>query len=222
MKASAKRRSRSFPGTASAAFARITSSLPRRPLAFIKSRVDRPTDWRPWAWRSAQRNFTVLEIPVIRWGQPYESLEKQDVVHFETGETLATVHQANGGIVKMDMRKAQRARDVLREFSIPELVAMVGKAADLYLNAALPLGDGTQTPAEFCRMQSATTGLPEHMCAANMKKNAFVLTHMDQILDALTRGLPYEILTRGFGDESRGVIVSFQANAPVLGAVLPS
>ena len=46
-----------------------------------------------------------------------------------------------------------------------------------------------QSPADFARMQSASTGLPEHMCAGNMQKNYFVLTHMDQMLDALTRGL---------------------------------
>jgi hypothetical protein len=34
----------------------------------------------------------MLDIPIIRWGKPYESLEKDEVVHFETGETLATVH----------------------------------------------------------------------------------------------------------------------------------
>ena len=60
-------------------------------------------------------------------------------------------------------------------------------------------------------MQSATTGLPEHMCAANMKKNYFVLTHMREILDALTRGLPLDILTKGYGVESRGVMLSYQA-----------
>jgi hypothetical protein len=31
----------------------------------------------------------MLRIPVLRWGQPYESLEKDDVVHFATGEKLA-------------------------------------------------------------------------------------------------------------------------------------
>lgn len=164
----------------------------------------------------------MLEIPAIRWGKPYESLEKKDVVHFETGEELATVHQANGGLVKMDMRKAQRARDILREIPIAQLVEMCAKAADLYMNAELPLGNGTQTPADFCKMQSATTGLPEHICAANMSKNAYVLSHMGEILDALTRGLPYDILTKGYGVEERGVMMSYQANAPVLAAVLPS
>lgn len=164
----------------------------------------------------------MLDIPVIRWGKKYESLEKSDVVHFETGETLATVHQANGGLVKMDMRKAQAARDRLREIPIDELIKICEKAGDLYLNAELPMGNGTQTPEEFCKLQSATTGLPEHMCLSNMKKNAFVLQNMGDILDAMTRGLPYEILSKGYGEEARGVTVSYQAYSPVLGAVLPS
>ncbi len=164
----------------------------------------------------------MVEIPVLRWGKPYESLEKDEVVHFETGETLAHVHQANGGLIQMDMRKAQRARDILREFSIDDLIEKVGKAADLYAEGTLPIGDGQQTPADFCKMQSATTGLPEHMCAGNMKKNQFVLKNMREILDALTRGLPLDILSNGYGMEDRGVMVSYQANAPVLGLVLPS
>lgn len=164
----------------------------------------------------------MLEIPVIRWGKQYESLEKQDVVHFETGETLAKVHQANGGMLKMDKRFAQRARDVLRDIHPDKLIEMVGKAGDLYLNATLPLGTGTQSPQEFCTMQSATTGLPEHMCAGNMKKNYFVLTHMREILESLTRGLPLEILQKGYGQEARGVMLSYQAYSPVLGMVLPS
>ena len=90
------------------------------------------------------------------------------------------------------------------------------------METTLPLGDGTQTPEQFVRMQSATTGLPEHMCRANMKKNHFVLNDMDKILDALTRGLDPNILTRGYGVETRGVPVSYQAQSPVLGLVLPS
>ncbi len=164
----------------------------------------------------------MLEIPVLRWGKPYESLQQDPVVHFETGEKLCSVHQANGGLIQMDLRKQQRARDVLREIPIATLVEACKKAADFYLTANLPLGNGTQSPQEFCNIQSATTGLPEHMCAANMKKNHFVLSHMGDILEALTRGLPFDVLTRGYGIEHRGVTVSYQANAPVLGAVLPS
>ncbi|MFO1093563.1 MAG: aldehyde dehydrogenase family protein [Planctomycetaceae bacterium] len=164
----------------------------------------------------------MLEIPVVRWGQPYESVEKQPVVHFETGEELAVMHQANAGLIKLDGRKAGKARDILRQFSIEQLCGMCAKAADLYMEGTLPLGSGTQTPQEFCRMQSATTGLPEHMCASNMRKNAFVLRHMQEVLEALTRGLPFEVLTRGWGMESRGIPVSYQAQTTVVGMVLPS
>src|SRR6266851_2219377 len=164
----------------------------------------------------------MLNLPVLRWGQPYTSLDQDTVVHFITGEALARVSQANAGLLGRDMRLAPRARKVLAEIPIPELIGLMKKAADLYLSDALPMGDAEQTPDEFARHQSASTGLPEHMCKANMTKNHFVLSRMDQILDSLTRGLPTEILTRGYGRESRGVMVSYQAQAPVLGLVLPS
>ena len=71
----------------------------------------------------------MIEIPIIRWGEPYESMEQMEIVHFETGESLAKVHEANGGLIKMDMRKSKRAREILREFSIDRLVEMVAEAA---------------------------------------------------------------------------------------------
>jgi acyl-CoA reductase-like NAD-dependent aldehyde dehydrogenase len=164
----------------------------------------------------------MLKLPVIRWGQPYESLEISDVNHFATGEPIAKVCQAGGGIIKRDMRQAQNARDALRRIPSRELIGMLAKAADLYEHGTLPMGDGTQSPADFVHQQSASTGLPEHMCRTNMAKNSFVLKNMEKILDCLTRGLNLEILSRGFGEEGRGVTVSYQAQSPVLAAVLPS
>lgn len=164
----------------------------------------------------------MLNIPILRWGKPYESLEMDEVVHFSTGEPIAKVSQAGGGIIQRDMRTADRARDLLRTIPTADLIERVKQAADLYADGTLTIGDGGQTPDEFVHAQSASTGLPEHMCRANMQKNRFVLQHMDEILDALTRGLDLNILTDGHGMESRGVPVSFQAQAPVLGAVLPS
>jgi acyl-CoA reductase-like NAD-dependent aldehyde dehydrogenase len=163
----------------------------------------------------------VLTIPVLRWGQPYTSLEFDEVVHFTTGEPIAKVSRANGGLIQRDMRKAARARAALRAIPIDELIAMAGKAGELYMSATLPMGDGSQTPDEFVRAQSASTGLPEHMCRANMKKNAFVLAQMRDILTSLTRGLSLDVLTKGYGEE-RNVPISFQAQSPVLGLVLPS
>lgn len=166
----------------------------------------------------------MIHIPVLRWGEPYKSLETDKVVHFITGEVLAEVGRANAALVERDMRNAQRARDVLRQIPIADLMQMMKKAGDLYATAELSLGDGTQTPEQFARMQSATTGLPEHMCKFNMQKNQFVLNNMDKILDSLTRGLDLNILTKGYGvDPARpDVPVSYQCQSPVLGMVLPS
>ena len=162
-----------------------------------------------------------MQIAVFRWGQPYTSLEVDEIVHFATGDPIATISRANAGLVHRDMRKAQRARDALRAIPIDELIARVVNAGDLYMNATLPMGDATQTPDEFVRAQSATTGIPERLCRANMTKNAFVLGEMRQILASLTRGLSLDVLTTGVGEE-RGVPISYQAQTPVLGLVLPS
>jgi len=163
----------------------------------------------------------MLHLPVLRWGSPYDSLEKDEVVHFSTGEPIATVSRANGGLIQRDARKAGRAREALRAIPIDDLIAIAAKAGELYSNATLPMGTGTQTPDEFVRAQSASTGLPERMCRANMKKNMFVLSEMRRILESLTRGLALDVLSSGYGQE-RGVPISYQVQSPVVGLVLPS
>src|ERR1700687_2316905 len=106
---------------------KVTSSVsyPRRSASsavlIFFCLVVSPSDFRI---SNSHLESAVLEIPVIRWGKPYESLEKQEVVHFEPGEVLAKVHQANGGMLKMDKRHSQRARDALRQIPIDTLIEM--------------------------------------------------------------------------------------------------
>lgn len=164
----------------------------------------------------------MLTLHPLRWGKPYQSLETQEVIHFDTGEPIAKIGQVNGGMVQMDLRKADQARAALRKVPTDQLLKMCSKAAELFEHATLPMGDGSQSVDDFILQQSASTGLPEHMCRSNMKKNSFVLANMEKILDALTRGLPLPILSAGYGEEGRGVIVSYQAQTPILGAVLPN
>jgi Aldehyde dehydrogenase family len=163
----------------------------------------------------------MIQLPVLRWGEPYESLEFDQVTHFATGEPIAKVGRANGGMIQRDMRKAQAARDALTAIDIEDLIQRVVRAGELYMKGTLPMGNGTQTPDEFVLAQSASTGLPERLCRMNMHKHAFVLTNIKSILVALTRGLDLRVLTRGYGEE-RGVPISFQVQTPVLGLVLPS
>lgn len=164
----------------------------------------------------------MITLSPLRWGKPYESLDHHDVVHFDTGEPIARIGNVGGGIVARDMKKAHKARQALLQFSTDDLIEKCKRAAVLFESADLTVGDSVQSVDDFVHQQSASTGLPEHMCRGNMSKNSFVLSHMDQILECLTRGLDLSILSKGFGDEGRGVTVSYQAQTPVLGAVLPN
>ncbi len=164
----------------------------------------------------------MIHVPLLRWGKPYESLDKDPVVHFDTGEKVAEVSRAVAGMVRRDLRQANNARQVLREIPCAELIKMTQKAGELFMKAELPLGDSSQTPDDFAKQQSSTTGLPEHMARKNMDKIAFVLSQMDRVLDALTRGLDLSILSKGHGVDAQGRLLSYQAQSPVLGLVLPS
>ena len=81
----------------------------------------------------------MLNIPILRWGTPYESLEKEELFHFITGEPVAKVSQANTGLLARDMRKVEKARECLREIPAGDLIEMMKKAADFYLDGSLPM-----------------------------------------------------------------------------------
>ena len=74
----------------------------------------------------------MLIVHPLRWGKPYKSLDTYDVIHFDTGEAIAKIGQVNGGMVQMDMRKAQNARNALRAIPTDELIKMCEKAAHLF------------------------------------------------------------------------------------------
>jgi len=163
-----------------------------------------------------------MHLPAWRFGKPYESIERTTLVHFLTGAPVAEVSQVGGALVGRDLQKAARAREALVALDPEDVVERLQTAGNLYAHGTVTVGGVKQSPHDFVRCQSATTGLPESLCRANMQKNMFVLSNMDRMLDALSRGLPPEVLWKGWGREQRGVVVSYQVQSPVLGLVLPS
>src|SRR5205823_402716 len=111
-----------------------------------------------------------MHIPISRWGEPYKSMDVDQVVHFDSGEVLAEVSRSNGGLVERDMRQMHRARGVLREIPIRELLQMVKKAGTLYTEANLPLGDGTQSPDQFAGRPYALAA--DHSAASRSRAQA--------------------------------------------------
>ena len=43
-------------------------------------------------------------LPILRLGRTYESLDVSTVVHHATGDELANVSQANGGLIRHDLQ----------------------------------------------------------------------------------------------------------------------
>jgi acyl-CoA reductase-like NAD-dependent aldehyde dehydrogenase len=165
----------------------------------------------------------MLHLPVLRRGRPYRSVDLATVVDFETREPLVEVSQANPGLVRRDLQEdsQQAMRASLAAFSMRELVALSARAAELFTTATLPLGEGTQTPEEYVRQLSATTGLPHVMVRRNMEKVKAALVDCERVISGLTRGLDMDVLDRGIG-EVAGSAVSFIPRSPTLGVVLPS
>jgi hypothetical protein len=164
-----------------------------------------------------------LHIPVLRQGRPYVSLDVARVPHFRTRETFVEMSQANPGLVRRDLGGAaqEKMRDRLARTSVQELIAICGRAATHFFEDALPLGESEQTPEDYVRHTSATTGLPHVMVRRNMQKVRGALANVRTILDGYTRNLDLSVLDRGSG-EVGGHVVSFVSRGATLGVVLPS
>jgi len=165
----------------------------------------------------------IPHLPALRLGRDYDSLDKIEVKSHQTGETLATVSSVNAGIVRKDLQKIGRSVEALKPFSVAQLIELSAKAGELFLNGTLPLGDQghTQSPQDYIATLSRTSGLPHVMVQRNMDKIHYALTHMQTILNGLSRGLDLSILDSVFGEQF-GTRLSFFPTTQALGLVMPS
>ncbi len=162
-------------------------------------------------------------LPALRLGRMYASLDLVDTKDCRSGAAVAQVSQVNAGIIRKDMAKIGQARAALKKFTCAQLVQMTVKAADLFLNGTLPLGDKghTQTPQQYIETLSATSGLPYVLIRRNMTRINTAMSNIETLLRGLTRGLDLSVIDTGVGSQA-GVPVSYFASTPSLGLVMPS
>jgi hypothetical protein len=163
----------------------------------------------------------MIHIPILRRGEPYKSLDVARVPHHQTRELFVEISQANNGLLRRDLRDQTTAWEKLAGLSTAELVEICRRAGDHFLNDTLPLGDDTQTPEDYVRQISATTGMPHVLARGNMAKIHGVMSEAGNVLDGLTRNVDWETLDRGFG-EIDGRSLSFYPRTHSLGVVLPN
>jgi acyl-CoA reductase-like NAD-dependent aldehyde dehydrogenase len=124
-------------------------------------------------------------------------------------------------LIRRDLREQKTSRQKLAALSTAELIEICRRAADHFLNDSLPLGDDAQTPEDYVRQISATTGMPHVLARRNMAKIHGVLAQAASVINGLTRNVDWEILDRGFG-EIAGQSLSFYPRTESLGVVLPN
>ncbi|MGV3533642.1 MAG: aldehyde dehydrogenase family protein [Chthoniobacteraceae bacterium] len=162
-------------------------------------------------------------LPAIRRGKPYESLDSVEVLNHRTGEPMARVSQVNAGIIRKDLGRIGEARAALKKFTVEQLIEISAKAGEHFLNGELPLGDKghMQSAEDYVQTLSATSGLPYVMVRRNMEKIHYALTNMRTVINGLSRGLPLDVIDRGYGEQS-GAAVSYYPTTQALGLVMPS
>lgn len=165
----------------------------------------------------------IPHLPALRRGKPYESLDKSQLLDHQSGKPLVSISQVNAGIVRKDLARIAESRTALKRFTIAQLLEICTRAGEQFLNATLPLGDKghTQSPQQYLETLSRTSGLPHTMVRRNMQKINDSLTHMREVLNGLTRGLPLDVIDKGIGEQN-GSKVCFYARTQSLGLVMPS
>ena len=143
----------------------------------------------------------MIDIPILRRGAPYRSLTTKTLTHIATGEPVAEMHMANPGLIAKDLEDSAANQRFLRKTPVRDLLEICRAAAQQFSPGELPVGDSTQTPEDYIRQLSATTGMPESLARMNMAKIHYVLHDLETVLSGLTRALDPEILDPGYGWE---------------------
>jgi hypothetical protein len=163
----------------------------------------------------------MLHFPILRKGEPYQSVDVIRTPHHQTREMFVEISQANTGLIRRDLLDQHSPKAALERFSVQELMDICARAGEEFLHGTLTLGDTPQTPEDYVKQLSATTGMPYVMVRRNMKKIYGVMSKMGDVLSGLSRRLDLAILDRGYG-EVEGQAVSYFPRTHSLGVVLPN
>ncbi len=80
----------------------------------------------------------MINIPILRHGTPYQSVDSIEILHHATGEVVAKVAQANAGLISRDIGRMDHG--ILEQFSMKELLAICKKAAGNFMTADTAAG----------------------------------------------------------------------------------
>jgi acyl-CoA reductase-like NAD-dependent aldehyde dehydrogenase len=164
----------------------------------------------------------MLHIPILRKGLPYRSVDVKRTAHYRDGQPFVEISQANAGLIRRDLLEQEGPRKILASIPAAELIEICRQAAACFTGDTLPIGDQPQSPDDYIRQVSTTTGLPHALARRNMEKIGSALLQMEAVLRGLTRGLDVRALDDGYTSGTGGQPLSYFPRTQSLGVVLPS
>jgi hypothetical protein len=159
----------------------------------------------------------MVHLPILRGGRPYRSIDVVRTPHYRTREPFVEISMANVGLIRRDLRDQAKTREILAAIPAKELFAICGRAAQLFGEGELPLGDTVQSPEDYVRQVTATTGLPHIMVRRNMAKIRGVLADVETVINGLTRKIDPAVFDDGYAGG-----LSYFPRGESLGVVLPN
>ena len=162
-----------------------------------------------------------INIPALRFGKSYTSLDQATLTHHVTGEVVAKLSQVTGSQIARDVASTPHLAEQLRKIPMRDILSIYKDAANHFANSVLPCGDAELSFDDYVRNLSATTGSPMVFCRRNALKVHYVLENIEEVLAGLTRGLDLEAFDKGYTTKS-GRMQAFYPTTSVFGAVLPS
>jgi hypothetical protein len=159
----------------------------------------------------------LVHLPILRGGRPYRSMDVLRTPHYRTREPFVEISQANVGLIRRDLRHQHETREILAGFRAKELFDICSRAAALFGEGSVPLGDSAQIPEDYVRQVTATTGLPHNMVRRNMQKIRGVLADVETVINGLTRHVDPAVFDEGYAGG-----LSYFPRGDSLGVVLPN
>ena len=165
-----------------------------------------------------------IQIPALRFGEEYQSLNRNPVVDLGSGEELANLGLVDGAMIATDCLRGRRmhtALEILQRIPVRDRIGMSVAAADKFKNATLGCGGFDQTPADYIEQLARTSGLSFALAKANTHRICAALENTEAIINGLSRGLPLDIYDNGIGTQG-GANVRINPRINALGCCMPN
>ena len=166
----------------------------------------------------------MIHIPILRHGVPYKSLDVIRIPHHRTRETFAEMSQANGGIIRRDLRDETQAEARPRWRRSRSSSCSTSARAPRTTSSTTRCRSATtqQSPDDYVQQLSATTGMPHALVRRNMAQDR---RRDDRDADRAARPHARRSICRcsmPAHGEHGGHSLSFYPRTQSLGVVLPS